>query len=40
MYETQPPVHSLDSSLEAITAGYGQATADFVALTMEYLCRR
>lgn len=35
-FETLPPALTLDRSLEGIAASYGQATADFVALTMEY----
>lgn len=36
LMETVPPVEMLDRSLEDIAESYGQATANFVALTMEY----
>jgi hypothetical protein len=36
LLETLPPAQALDRVLEDITASYGRATADFVALTMEY----
>jgi hypothetical protein len=36
LFETLPPAQALDRALEDISARYGQATADFVALTMEY----
>jgi hypothetical protein len=36
LFETLPPALALDRALEGIAASYGQATADFVALTMEY----
>lgn len=35
-YEHLPPVHALDGSLESIASSYGEPTAAFVALTMEY----
>lgn len=34
--ESLPPAQALDRALEGIAASYGRATADFVALTMEY----
>jgi hypothetical protein len=36
IFETVPPAQALDRALEDISASYGRATADFVALTMEY----
>lgn len=36
LFETLPPALTLDRALEGIAASYGDATADFVALTMEY----
>ena len=36
LFETLPPALTLDRALEGIAASYGEATADFVALTMEY----
>jgi putative intracellular protease/amidase len=36
LFETLPPALALDRALEDISASYGRATADFVALTMEY----
>jgi putative intracellular protease/amidase len=36
LFETLPPVQALDRALQDISASYGPATADFVALTMEY----
>ena len=36
LFETLPPAQALDRSLDGIAASYGQATAEFVALTMEY----
>ena len=38
--ESLPPVQMLDRALEAIAASYGQPTAAFVALTMEYEWQR
>jgi putative intracellular protease/amidase len=35
-FETLPPAQALDRALEGIAASYGEATAGFVALTMEY----
>lgn len=40
LFETLPPAQALDRALEDITATYGRATADFVALTMEYPYRK
>ena len=40
LFETLPPALALDRSLEGIAATYGRATADFVALTMEYPYKR
>ena len=34
--QSLPPAQALDRALEGIAASYGRATADFVALTMEY----
>jgi putative intracellular protease/amidase len=36
LFETLPPAQALDASLDGIAASYGEATAAFVALTMEY----
>ena len=36
LLETLPPAHALDRALEGIATTYGEATAAFVALTMEY----
>ena len=36
LFETLPPAQTLDRALEGIAASYGDATAAFVALTMEY----
>jgi putative intracellular protease/amidase len=36
LYESLPATQALDLALEGIAASYGRATADFVALTMEY----
>ena len=36
LLETLPQAKALDRSLEGIGASYGEATAEFVALTMEY----
>jgi hypothetical protein len=35
-FEKLPPAQALDRALEGIAASYGDATAAFVALTMEY----
>lgn len=40
LMDTLPPVQTLDRSLEAIARRYGEPTAAFVALTMEYAWRR
>lgn len=40
LYESLPPAQALDASLEGIAASYGEATAAFVALTMEYPGRK
>jgi putative intracellular protease/amidase len=36
LYESLPATQALDQALEGIAASYGRATAEFVALTMEY----
>jgi putative intracellular protease/amidase len=36
LFETLPPARALDRALEGIATSYGEATAGFVALTMEY----
>jgi putative intracellular protease/amidase len=36
LFEGLPPAQALDRALEDISRSYGPATADFVALTMEY----
>lgn len=36
LFEALPPAQALDRALHGIAASYGEATADFVALTMEY----
>jgi putative intracellular protease/amidase len=36
LFETLPPAQALDRALQGIAASYGDATAAFVALTMEY----
>jgi transcriptional regulator GlxA family with amidase domain len=36
LFETLPAAQALDRALDGIAASYGNATADFVALTMEY----
>ena len=36
LFENAPPLEALDRSLEDIEQRYGDSTADFVALTMEY----
>lgn len=36
LFEKLPPAQALDRALEGIAASYGDATAAFVALTMEY----
>ena len=36
LFDTMPPAQALDRALEGIAASYGDATAAFVALTMEY----
>lgn len=40
LFEDLPAARSLDRALEGIAASYGVATADFVALTMEYPQKR
>ena len=40
LFETLPPAQALDRALDDISASYGSATADFVALTMEYPYRK
>jgi hypothetical protein len=40
LFEALPPAQALDGALGDITASYGRATADFVALTMEYPYRQ
>jgi putative intracellular protease/amidase len=40
LFETLPPAQALDRALGDIAASYGRATADFVALTMEYPYRQ
>ncbi len=40
LFETLPPAQALDLALEGIAASYGDDTADFVALTMEYPQKR
>jgi hypothetical protein len=36
LLESLPPAQALERALEDISASYGRATAQFVALTMEY----
>jgi transcriptional regulator GlxA family with amidase domain len=36
LFEALPPAQALDRALHGIAASYGEASADFVALTMEY----
>ena len=40
LFETLPAAQALDRALDGIAASYGNATADFVALTMEYPQKR
>ncbi len=40
LFETLPAARALDRALDGIAASYGNATADFVALTMEYPQKR
>jgi putative intracellular protease/amidase len=40
LFESLPPARALDASLDGIAAHYGEATAAFVALTMEYPGRK
>jgi hypothetical protein len=35
-FKTLPAAQALDFAIDGIAASYGDATADFVALTMEY----
>jgi hypothetical protein len=36
LFDATPPAQALDRALHGIAASYGEASADFVALTMEY----